>query len=131
MEIKFRGGSPALTADARAKLDQLAVGLTGREGYILEMEAHSPAAGSAGIQNSQRMAESIERYLVTEHQIPVYRMHYVALGNAQAQLSGDENQKPERVRTSSVHLMLMENSLAARAEAPPQSAAASAGSEQP
>ena len=131
MEIRFRAGSPALTADARAQLDQLAANVTGREGYILEMEAHSPSAGSAGIQNSQRLAEAVERYLVTEHQIPVYRMHYVALGNAQAPATGEEDQKPERVRTSSVHVRLMENSLAARAETSPKSASAAAGSEQP
>jgi len=131
LEIKFRAGSPALTADARAQLDQLAASVTGHDGYILEMEAHSPSVGSAGIQNSQRLAEAVERYLVTEHQIPVYRMHYVDLGNAQAPATGDEGQKPERVRTSSVHVMLMENSLAARAEAPPQSASVAAGSEQP
>jgi len=131
LEIKFRAGSPALTADARAQLDQLAATVTGREGYILEMEAHSPAAGSAGIQNSQRLAEAVQRYLVTQHQIPVYRMHYVALGNAQAPATGDQDQKPERVRTSSVHVMLMENSLAAQAEASPQSAPAANGTEQP
>jgi outer membrane protein OmpA-like peptidoglycan-associated protein len=131
MEIKFRGGSPVLSADARAQLDQLAANLTGRQGYILEIEAHSPAAGSAGIQSSQRLAESVQRYLVTQHQIPVYRMHYVALGNVQAPATGDADQKPVRVRTSSVHVMLMENSLAARTEAPPQSASATGGSEQP
>ncbi len=132
VEIKFRGGSPVLSADAKSQLDQLAANLTGREGYILEMEAHSPAAGGVGIQSSQRLAESVERYLVTEHQIPVYRMHYVALGNAQTPATGDATQKPERVvRTSSVHVMLMENSLAARADASPQSAPAAAGSEQP
>ncbi len=131
LEIKFHGGSPALTADARAKLDELATNLTGREGYILEMEAHTPYAGSAGIQSSERLAESVERYLVAQHQIPVYRMHYVALGNVQASAPGDADQQPQRVRTSSVHVMLMENSLAARAEASPQSAPASEGTEQP
>ena len=131
LEIKFRAGSPALTADARAQLDQLAASVTGHDGYILEMEAHSPSVGSAGIQNSQRLAEAVERYLVTEHQIPVYRMHYVALGNAQAPATGDQDQKPERVRTSSVHVMLMENSLAARADTSPQNASVAAGSEQP
>jgi len=131
LEIKFHAGSPALTADARAKLDQLATSLTGREGYTLEMEAHTPYAGSVGIQSSQRLAESVERYLVAQHQIPVYRMHFVALGNVQASATGDADQKPERVRTSSVHVMLMENSLAARAEASPQSATASEGTEQP
>jgi len=129
LEVRFRGGNPALSSDDRAKLDQLAASLTGREGYIVEMEAHSPAPGSVGIQNSQRLAESVERYLVTQHQIPVYRMHFVALGNAQEPATGD--QKPERVRVSSVHLTLMENSLAARAEASPQSAPAAAGTEQP
>jgi hypothetical protein len=131
MEIKFHGGSPVLSSDAKAQLDQLAANLTGREGYILEMEAHSPAAGGPGIQSSQRLAESVERYLVTEHQIPVFRMHYVALGNVQTPAAGDTDQKPVRVRTSSVHVMLMENSLAARADASPQSAPATAGTEQP
>jgi len=130
LEIKFHGGSPVLSADARAELDQIAANLTGRDGYILEMEAHSPGAGSVGISNSQRLAESVERYLVSEHQIPVYRMHFVALGNVQTASTDNPDQKPERVRTSSVHVMLMENSLAARAEASPQNAPAAAGSGQ-
>jgi outer membrane protein OmpA-like peptidoglycan-associated protein len=132
VEIRFRSGSPVLNSDARTKLDQLATTLTGHNGYIVEMEAHSPATGGTGIQYSQRMAEAIERYLVTEHQVPVYRMHYVALGNAQVAATGDQqDQKPVRVRTSTVHVMLMENSLAAQADASPQSAPAAAGTEQP
>jgi hypothetical protein len=47
--------------------------------------------------------------MVTEHQIPVYRMHSVALGNAPA--DKEQNAKPVRART--VHIELMENSLAA------------------
>jgi len=134
VELRFRGGTPELTSDSKTKLDELASSLTGREGYILEMDAHSPAAGSAGIQNSERLAEAVKRYLVSEHQIPVYRMHSVALGNETEMASnntGDQDQKPERVRYSSVHLRLMENSLAARADASPQSAPAAAGAEQP
>ena len=98
-------------------------------GYILEVEAHSPAAGSVGIQNSQRLAEVVKRYLVTEHQIPVYRLHSVALGNAQITSAGDETTKP--VRTSSVHIRLMENSLAAQGAAPPDGAVSSTGAERP
>jgi hypothetical protein len=134
--IKFRGSSPVLTSDSKAALDQLASSLTGHEGYILELEAHSPMAGGAGIQSSERLAEAVKRYLVAEHQIPVYRMHSVALGNQVEMASTatgdqDQNQKPERVRFSSVHLSVMENSLAAQAEASPQSAPAAAGAEQP
>jgi outer membrane protein OmpA-like peptidoglycan-associated protein len=130
LSVTFRPGTSTLTADSRQKLDQLAAGLTGRNGYILEMEAHSPASGSVGIQSSERMADSVKRYLVEEHQIPVYRLHAVALGNAQASTSGDDS-KPERIRSSSVHIQLMENSLAAQAAAPPQSASASTGAERP
>jgi hypothetical protein len=132
--IKFRGSSPVLTADSKAALDQLASSLTGHEGYILELESHSPLAGSAGIQTSERLSEAVKRYLVSEHQIPVYRMHSVALGNEVEMAStatADQNQKPERVRFSSVHVSVMENSLAAQAAASPQSAPAAAGTEQP
>ena len=132
LSVSFRPGTSMLTADSKQKLDQLAAGLTGRQGYILEMESHSPASGSVGIQNSQRMAESVKRYLIEEHQIPVYRLHAGALGNAQmASTSSDDDSKSERVRTSTVHIQLMENSLAAQAAAPPQSASASTGAVQP
>ena len=130
LEVKFRGQTPVLSDDSKTKLDELASSLTGRDGYILEMDAYSPRAGSVGIQSSEHLAESVERYLLTEHQIPIYRMHFVALGNEEAPAAGSDDQKPERVKASSVHVMLMENSLAARAAASPQSASAAAGAEQ-
>jgi outer membrane protein OmpA-like peptidoglycan-associated protein len=126
-DVRFRGGQPALSAEARKQLDDLAASVTGRHGYILEVEAHSPQAGSAGIQSSQRLAEAVKRYLVTEHQIPVYRLHAVALGNAPG--AGDEDARP--VRSSSVHIRLMENTLAAQGAAPPQGVASSTGAERP
>ena len=128
VEVEFRSGQPIVSATARKKLDDLATAVTGQQGYILEIEAHSPLAGGAGLQSSQRMAEAVERYLVTKHEIPVYRMHSVALGNAQA-AAGDEAGKP--VRSSRVHVRLMENSLAAQEAAPPQGAVSSAGAERP
>jgi len=133
LEVSFRPGTSVLTSDSRQKLDQLAAGLTGRQGYILEMEAHSPASGSVGIQSSERLNDAVKRYLVEEHQVPIYRLHSVALGNAveQQASSGDDTAKPMRIRSNSVHIRLMENSLAAQAAASPQSAAASTGAEQP
>jgi outer membrane protein OmpA-like peptidoglycan-associated protein len=116
--------SAILSKDAKAQLDTLATSLAGHQGYIVEIEAHAPGAGAVGIQSSQRLAESVERYLVTEHQIPVYRMHFVALGNAPIETAGaDPNTKPARIRAGSVHIRLMENSLAAQGAAPPQGAA--------
>jgi outer membrane protein OmpA-like peptidoglycan-associated protein len=129
VDVAFHSAAPVLSPAARAQLDDLAASVTGRQGYILELEAHSPASGSAGIQNSQRLAEAVERYLVTEHQIPVYRLHSVALGNAQDATAGTEVTKS--VRSSIVQIRLMENSLAAQEIAPPHGAASAAGAEQP
>lgn len=129
VEIPFRGGSPVLSKSAKEDLDEMAAKLAGHQGYILELEAHSPAAGAAGIQNSQRLAASVERYLVTEHQIPVYRMHSVALGNAA--VASDDDDKPARVRSSSVSIRLMENSLAAQDASTPHGMASNVAAERP
>ncbi|MGA2219481.1 MAG: OmpA family protein [Terracidiphilus sp.] len=126
-EVAFHGDSPILSAAARKQLDDFAASVSGQQGYILEVEAHSPLAGSAGIQSSERMAEAVKRYLVTQHEIPVYRLHAVALGNARNQT--DDDNKP--VRKSSVHIRLMENSLAAQGTAPPNGVATSTGAERP
>jgi len=112
LDVAFHGGA-MLSKSAKSDLDTMAANLAGHQGYIIEIEAHSPGAGSVGIQNSQRIAESVERYMVTEHQIPVYRMHFVALGNAPIVTPGDDSDKPARIKASSVHIRLMENSLAA------------------
>jgi outer membrane protein OmpA-like peptidoglycan-associated protein len=131
-EITFKGGMPKLSEDAKKQLDDLATTLNGQKGFILEIEGHSPLAGSAGISSSDRLNEVVKRYMVEEHNIPVYRMHAVALGNAvSADAPPAANGKPARVRTSTVHVRLMENSLAAQGAAPPQGAANSTGAERP
>jgi len=134
VDVRFRGGQPILSKDARKQLDDFAANLTGHQGYILEIEGHSPLASTAGIQSSGRLAEAVKRYLVTEHQIPVYRLHTVALGNAPvaSPTANDEQQtQPEKVKTSSVHVRLMENSLAARETSSPHDVASSTGAERP
>jgi len=127
VEVQFRGGQPIVTAAARKQLDELAVSLTGHQGYILEIEGHSRLAGSAGIQSSQRLNEAVKRYLVTEHQIPVYRLHSVALGNAKT--ADQENAK--MAKNNSVQIRLMENSLAAQEGASPHDAASLSSAERP
>ncbi len=110
VEVKFRSGQPVVSAEARKQLDELAANLAGHQGYILEIEGHSPLAGSAGIQSSGRLTEAVKRYLVTEHQIPVYRLHAVSLGNAKVA----DQDEAKLTKTSSVQIRLMENSLAAQ-----------------
>jgi outer membrane protein OmpA-like peptidoglycan-associated protein len=130
VDVPFKGGSPILTSAAKEQLDQVVSSVNGRQGYIIEVEAHSPGHGSVGIQNSQRLANVVNRYLV-EHDIPVYRLHAVALGNAQTQQAAADQDSSKSVHSSSVHLRLMENTLAAQGAASPQGAASSNGAERP
>jgi outer membrane protein OmpA-like peptidoglycan-associated protein len=127
LELQFKKGTTQLSDDSKSQLDDLAASLKDQKGYVIEIEGYSPARGVAGVQNSERLTEAVKRYLV-EHNIPVYRVHSVALGNSQmASTTGEE----APIRTSSVHVRLMENSLAARDAASPQGAASTTGAERP
>ena len=55
--------------------------MRGKKGYIVEIAGYSATRGQAGIQNSQHMSDAVVRYLA-ENEIPVYRIHEVAMGNA-------------------------------------------------
>ena len=126
--IKFRSGSTVLSKDAKEQLDQVAANLTGHQGYVLELTAYAPLRGSAGITSSDRLAEAVKRYLVTEHEIPVFRIHSVGMGNVQAAGSADADAK---VRTNHVELRLMENSLAAQDGQTPRLSSSQTGASQP
>jgi outer membrane protein OmpA-like peptidoglycan-associated protein len=131
LSITFRRGSTVLSADAKQQLDDLATKLNGHQGYLLEVEAHAPVAGATGIQSSERLAEAVKRYLVVQHEIPVYRMHAVALGNAPIAATDTGDTKPTPVKSSYVELRLMENSLAAQDGSTPRLNPSQTGAVQP
>jgi outer membrane protein OmpA-like peptidoglycan-associated protein len=110
-EIRFRPGQTVLNVKAKDALDQIATQLQGQKGYIVEIEGYSHARGQVGIQNSQHMADAVVRYLAA-HQIPVYRIHQVAMGNAKIDDSTGVTSG------SIVRVTLMQNSLAALNSSP-------------
>lgn len=117
VSIAFKPGQQTLTAEQKQQLDQIAQAIQGKEGYLVELTAQAPGKGSYGIHNSQQLNEMVERYLVTAHNLPIYRMHAVALGNApNAEASAAE---PGKV-TRTVEVRLMENTLAAMGGATPR-----------
>ena len=132
VEVPFKNGSPILSKEDKEKLDEMSKSLEGHSGYIIELEAHSPSGGSVGITNSEREVEAVKRYLVVNHDIPVYRMHSVALGNARPPAPADQTTPaPKQKIVSSVHIRLMENSLAAQGTTSPHGMASSTGAERP
>ena len=80
-EIRFRSGQTVLSKNAKDALDEMAAPLKGQRGYIIEVRGFAPGQGQAAIRSSQKMADSVVRYLVLTHDIPVYRIYAMSMGN--------------------------------------------------
>ncbi len=81
-EIRFRPGQTVLSKSAKDALDGMAAPLKDQRNYIIEVRGFAPGRGQAAIASSQKMADSVVRYLVLNHQIPVYRIYAMSMGNA-------------------------------------------------
>jgi hypothetical protein len=102
-EVPFVAGRTALGKNAKSDLDDIATKLTGEKGYIIEVQGYS----RAGVQTSQAMADAVVRYLVTEHQVPVYRIYRTGLGRNTAKAADGE-----KLLVNGVRVTLLHNSLA-------------------
>jgi outer membrane protein OmpA-like peptidoglycan-associated protein len=109
-EIRFKPGQTLLSKNAKEALDEMAVPLKSQRGYIIEVQGFSSGHGQTAIGNSQKMAESVVRYLVLNHEIPVYRIYLVGMGNAPVQATATET-KPKRISGGRVEISLLKNNL--------------------
>jgi outer membrane protein OmpA-like peptidoglycan-associated protein len=108
-EIRFRPGQTVLSKNAKDALDTMAGSVKGQRGYIIEVQGFSSGKGQVAITNSQKMAESVVRYLVLNHEIPVYRIYLVGMGNAP--VATDDTAKTKRVSGGRVEISLLKNDL--------------------
>jgi len=108
-EIRFRPGQTMLSKNAKDALDEMANGVKGQHGYIIEVQGFASGKGQIAIANSQKMAESVVRYLVLNHEIPVYRIYLVGMGNAP--MPSDETAKTKRISGGRVEISLLKNDL--------------------
>src|SRR5277367_4258770 len=107
-EILFRPGQSILSKTAKDAIDTMASSVKGQHGYIIEVQGFSSGKGQTAITNSQKMAESVVRYLVLNHEIPIYRIYLVGMGNAPA---ADEATKTKRSSGGRVEISLLKNDL--------------------
>ena len=108
-EIQFRPGQSVLSKTAKDALDQMAGPLKDQHNYVLEVRGYSPGHGQAAIANSQKMADSVVRYLVQSHQIPVHRIFVMGMGNAAATANGEPAAK--HTSRARVEISLLRNDL--------------------
>jgi outer membrane protein OmpA-like peptidoglycan-associated protein len=123
-EIRFKPGQSVLSKAAKDALDEMATPLKSQRGYIVEVQGFSSGHGQTAIQNSQKMAESVVRYLVLNHDIPVYRIYLVGMGNAPVQAASTGDAKPKRTTGGRVEISLLKNNLDQLASSSQQAAPA-------
>jgi outer membrane protein OmpA-like peptidoglycan-associated protein len=109
-EILFRAGQTVLSQNAKNALDEMATPLKDQRGYVVEVQGFSSGHGQIAISNSQKMAESVVRYLALNHDIPIYRIYLVGMGNAPTPASASDA-KPKRITGGRVEVSLLKNNL--------------------
>jgi outer membrane protein OmpA-like peptidoglycan-associated protein len=106
-EVRFRPGQPVLSKKAKEDLDEMAATLKDQKGYIVEVQGFSAGSGTVAIENSRQMAQAVVRYMVLTHDLPVYRIYTVGMGNAPVQ-TGDG--KVEHIRGGRMQISVLTNS---------------------
>ncbi len=81
-EIRFRPGQTVLSKQAKSALDEIATQLKDQHGYIIEVQGFSSGQGQTAIANSRKVADSVVRYLMLNHEIPAYRIFAIGMGSA-------------------------------------------------
>jgi outer membrane protein OmpA-like peptidoglycan-associated protein len=94
-ELRFRSGQSLLNKNAKQALDELATSLKDQKGYIIEVQGFAPGSSAASIQSSQKMADAVVRYLVINHEIPVYRVFTLGMGNAKVQPTSQQQDQQQ------------------------------------
>ena len=71
-----------LTDEDKADLDKLADEVKNDRRYFIAVEGYADSVGSRQYNEdlSRRRAEAVENYLVAQHDIPLYRIHMIGLG---------------------------------------------------
>jgi len=118
-ELHFRPGRAQLSPDAQQQLDGFLNGLENQKGYLVEVEATSSGRGLQAMQNSQHLADTVVRYLVLQHNIPLYRIYTSGLGNAPIQASANGINGPRHTtRGGMVQIKILRNAMTMASNSP-------------
>lgn len=110
LAVNFRTGSAVLSADSKSKLDELATKALNAKGYVLEVSGFADATG--GLERnrvlSQRRADTVIRYLVENHQIPLRRI-VTPYGYGESNPVAENNSREGRAQNRRVEVKLLVN----------------------
>jgi len=81
--VNFKFNSDRLTPEGKMALDQMVADQNHYKRFFIAVEGFTDKTGSADYNTalSRRRADAVVEYLVAQHNIPIYRVHMVGLGN--------------------------------------------------
>lgn len=108
--VNFKVNSAMLSDDSKAKLDELATRAMNTKGYVIEVSGYTDATGSIEKNRilSQHRADSVIRYLVESHQIPLRRI-VTPYGYGKTNPVADNTTKEGRAQNRRVEVKLLVN----------------------
>jgi outer membrane protein OmpA-like peptidoglycan-associated protein len=80
--VPFKFDKAMLTPDTRQDLDKLAQDVQSDKRFFISVEGYTDKTGSAAYNEalSRKRADAVVEYLVAKHDIPIYRIHMIGLG---------------------------------------------------
>ena len=80
--VLFPLGKSTLTRDAKQQLDQIGEQIKNNKNYVMEVRGFTDKTGSAqsNVVLSQKRADEVVRYLTTQHDIPLRKIHVLGAG---------------------------------------------------
>lgn len=108
--VNFRTGSSVLSADSKAKLDEVATKALNSKGYVLEISGFADATGSVARNRmlSQRRADTVIRYLIENHNIPLRRI-VTPYGYGESNPVAENTSRDGRAQNRRVEVKLLVN----------------------
>jgi outer membrane protein OmpA-like peptidoglycan-associated protein len=110
IKINFKARSAVLTPEAKASLDQVADYAKNAKGYLIEVTGYAYESRNANVnrQLSEQRAESVVRYLVENHDIPIRRI-LTPFGYGAANALNDNKTRDERAENRRAEIRVLVN----------------------
>jgi OmpA-OmpF porin, OOP family len=115
--VQFAFGKDKLTPDALAALDKLASDKGQSKRYMVAVEGFTDKIGSTEYNKalSRRRADAVVNYLVTKHDIPLYRIYMVGLGSEMPVEQGSGREANKKNRRVEVKIFSADQTVASNA----------------
>jgi outer membrane protein OmpA-like peptidoglycan-associated protein len=113
--VPFGFNKYELTADAKAELDKIASDVKSGKRFFIAVEGYTDATGSKSYNEalSRRRADRVVEYLVAKHDIPIFRIHMIGLG--QEKPVDEAHNREARAKNRRVEVKIFNADLAATA----------------